>query len=85
MLCLHCLQVRGMVDLLSDTSERGEEGMCLVSYLQSLFPGDYENLMERVSKAANISPDVPLTEQDFRVGRCLADYSLELQLWASNR
>lgn len=74
---------KGMSDLMSEN----EDGVTVMAWLRSNYPGDWDNLLERLSpalKRANLDSRL-VNEADFEDGGPLASERMQLLHWASCR
>ena len=75
----------------------GLERLSLLTFLRNMHPSEWDNFCERVAKLANAAAAAgprdgatgtactSVSERDFISGGLLADWAMELKLWASCR
>ena len=76
----------------------GTERLSLLTFLRNMHPSEWDNFCERVAKLANAAAAeagprdgatgtacTSVSERDFISGGLLADWAMELKLWASCR
>ena len=70
-----------MTDLISEN----EDGVSVMTYMRSLYPGDWANFLERLAPRLGGVDPASVSEEDFCTGGALSHLQMELQLWASYR
>lgn len=72
---------QGLTDLISEN----EDGVSVMTYMRSLYPGDWANFLERLAPRLGGIDPASISEEDFCTGGALSHLQMELQLWASYR
>ena len=70
---------------LSDLITENEDGVSVMTYMRSLYPGDWNNFLERLGPRLKGIDPASISEEDFCAGGSLEDLQMDVQLWASYR
>ena len=75
------LLLQGLSDLITEN----EDGVSVMTYMRSLYPGDWDNFLERLGPRLKGIEPASISEEDFCTGGSLEDLQMDVQLWASYR